>query len=342
MKHPIRWILLITALAVSSAPPLRAQDSSLAPELAPLATKYKSDVDALNEAHDKAMAALRKIYFAALDSAEQKQTALGKADALKAVLEEKRAVAAADPLPPAAPSLPRDLAFHRTNYTRDVARVGRDFTQRSQQLTSVYLRALSPLEQKARAGGQKVLLDQITAEKLKIAGEPVPAAPGAPAAGISHSPGNNLLANGDFAQKKPDGTPVAWSGTHTVQTESGMSFLRVSEELGWDCASQKVECPAGVKNVTFSARVRCPNFTPTPASEDAWFGIHLVCLDENGKGIDESNGMYFTMIRKPERNWMRLGITAKIPAETKTLQAMICAKDASGTADVMDMQLQAR
>ena len=278
----MKKLLLILALTVVSAVPIPAQVAptpAQAPEFAALAAKYKADVDALNAARDLALAAPRKPYLGALDAGEQKATASGRTDALKAVLEEKQTVAAGSSLPPTpSPALPRDLVSARVSYIREVARVGHDFAPRFQQLAGTYLRALSPLEIKARTGSQKALLEQITAEKLKLAGQ----ASATTTAEASHPPGKNLLVNGEFSQKNADGTPVGWSNVvGTIETENGVNFLRFSRGM----PEQRMKCPPDKKEVTISARLRCPDLQLLPGEDGYDLKVNIKQYDENGKMI---------------------------------------------------------
>jgi hypothetical protein len=114
-------------IALTGRPSAWAQNavSGLSPELAPLAAKYQSDMDAAAQTKDQAVALLRQSYLNALAAAQQKAGSENKPDEAKAVADEKEAVTTGKTLP-AVPSslLPRALSTPRNYYLREAARGG--------------------------------------------------------------------------------------------------------------------------------------------------------------------------------------------------------------------------
>jgi hypothetical protein len=120
----------------------------------------------------------------------------------------------------------------------------------AQQLGTEYLRGLAFYESKAQAAGQADLLKQIQAEKLKVAAQ---------------SAGQSVVLNGDFAQKKADGTPESWTGggpgKGAVTTEQGVTFLRmVSGDKKETWFIENVDRPANAQQLEVSVRLRSPDF----------------------------------------------------------------------------------
>jgi hypothetical protein len=303
-------------------------------ELAPLAAKYQSDLDALGAARSKAVAMLRQSYLTALGVAEKKATGEGKLDELKALAEEKQTVASGQPLPPkAAPFLPSGVATPRAYLLREMARADHEYNVHAQESAAQYLRGLAFYENKARGAEQIELLKQIEAEKARVTGravtEPIAAA-GAEA---------NLVLNGDFAQKNDDETPANWSpggpGRGALSTEQGTAFLRrVSADTKEAFFLQNIDRPAGAQEVKVSVRLRCRE-----VKNKATYGVVVAQRDSNGK-LSERDLPCDLFAAAP--SWKVLSGVVKIRPETKILVVKCAINGGAMAVDFADVRVEAR
>jgi hypothetical protein len=336
-RIPFQQMMAVAAMiALVRLPAAGAQNAAggLPPELVPLAAKYQSDLDAHAQTRSKAVAALNQAYLAALDTAGQKATDEGKLDELKAVTEEKEAVTSGRALPSlAAPLLPHELATPRAYLRRETARAEHEYTVHAQQAAVDYLRALAFYENKARMANQTDLVQQIEAEKLKLAGQN-PAGPGsAPIAA------RDVVVNGDFALKKEDGTPLNWTsggpGKGAVSTEEGTTFLRVvSRDKKETWLLENIERPAGAQELRVTARLRCRD---------------VKVQGECGVIIAQRNGENNLLVRDhpcilsaPSPGWRTLSGIVKILPETKRLIIRCNMVNSMNTVDFADVRVEAR
>ncbi len=122
-----------------------------------------------------------------------------------------------------------------------------------------YLRGLTFYENKAQAAGQTDLLKQIQAEKARLAAQ------GGTGARPAHGAGQSVVLNGDFTQKKADGTPEGWTagepGKGAVATEQGATFLRmVTADKKETWFIQYIDRPPDARELQVSVRLRSPDF----------------------------------------------------------------------------------
>ena len=156
----------VPLLALTFATMLHAQD--LAPELAPLAAKYKAALAALDAQKAATLARVQQTYGIALDAAEKTATTAGSIEAIAAITKEREALKSG-PLAPAWPeNLPKALQAARKAFLDGAARVSADETPRRKAVDADYLRALASLQPKA--AGKPELAAQIAAEKEKVLG----------------------------------------------------------------------------------------------------------------------------------------------------------------------------
>jgi len=317
-------------------PHARAQTPSggLSPELAPLAAKYQSDLDALAQTRDKALAQVRQPYLDILTAAEQRANSEAKPDEAKAVADEKQAVIAGNTLAATpSPLLPRALSTPRGNFLREAARVEHGYAVHAQQVAAEYLRGLVFYEAKAQAAGQAELLKQIQAEKLKVAAlgavGPRPA-PGA---------GRNVVLNGDFAQKKDDGTPESWTGggpgKGAVATEQGATFLRmVSSYKKETWFLENVDRPAGVQELQVTVRLRSPDF-----KGQGPYGIVIAQRDAANQLVARDLPC---VLKAPCPAWRTMSGVVVIRPETTKLIIRCNMVECSATVDFADVRVEAR
>jgi len=307
---------------------------TLPPELAPIATKYQTSLAALTDARNKAITQLQQGYLTALATAAQKATSGNKADELRAVAEEKDAIAAGRPLATTpSPLLPRELAMPRGTLLRETARVERDFAARAQQGAAEYLRGLAFYETRARAAKQTELLALIEAEKLKVSGQ----APQTSHAG--GKAGRNLVTNGDFAQKKANGGPESWSsndpGKGAVTAEQSTSFLRaVSGDKNVTYFLQNVDRPAEAQELAVSVRLRCREMKGQGS-----YGIIIAQHDGSG-GIVSRDVPCEMLAVSPA--WRSVNGIVKLRPETKKLTIECRILDCVATVDFSNVRVETR
>src|ERR1051325_10150084 len=107
-------------IALVSGATLHAQ--TLAPTLAPIATKYKADVAALESQKTAALTRIQTVYISALDRAEQTATAAGDVNTIRAITNDREALKTGAVLPVSAPDLPKTLQTPRKTYIDQAGR----------------------------------------------------------------------------------------------------------------------------------------------------------------------------------------------------------------------------
>lgn len=332
--HTISFLLTFTALLGSQAASAENSAVALPPEVAPMAAKYQAGVTALAEARTKAIAQLQQVYLAALATAGQKATSRNNTDELRAVTEEKDAITAGRPLAStASPLLPRELAMPRGTLLRETARIEHDFAARGQQGAAEYLRGLAFYETRARTAKQTELLALIEAEKLKVSGQtPASGRPGG-------KPGRNLVVNGDFAQKKENGSAEGWStndpGKGAVTAEQGTNFLRaVSSDKNVTYFLQNVDRPAEAQELVVSVRLRSREMKGQGS-----YGIIIAQHDGSG-GIVSRDVPCEMNAQSPA--WRSLNGIVKLRPETKKLTIECRILDCVATVDFSNVKVEAR
>jgi len=326
---------LTAVIALLAARPAGAQTSpaGLAPEIAPLTAKYQSDMEALSQARDKAAAQPRQTYLNALAAAQQKAASEKKQDEAKAVADEASAVTAGSKLAAVpSPLLPRALTTPRSFYLREAARAEHEYSAHAQQIGAEYLRGLAFYESKATAAGQTDLLKQIQTEKLKVTAQG--AAPRS-----AHGAGQSVIANGDFAEKKADGTPATWQGggpgKGAVTTEQSVTFLRmVSTGKAETWFIQNVDRPANVQQLEVSVRLRSPDFKGVGP-----YGIVIAQRDAANNLVARDTPC---VLKAPCPVWKAMTGMVTIHPETTKLIIRCNMVDCSATVDFADVRVEAR
>lgn len=314
---------LLSLLIASSA---FAQD--LPPELKSLAEKRDADLAAVQKGKETALATVKAPYLATLNQAESKATQAGKTDVLKGILDEKEAVSSNAPMPPVPlPVLPREVYSARSTYLREAARLSQATAPKLNQIRSDYLRSLGDLELRARQSKNQELLKAITAEKLKT----VEDSANAKTAEIPTSTGKNQLINGDFLQRKSDGTPESWSlhsKTTSIVPESSFSFLRVDSGYG----EQTVSIPPGAHSVTISGNVRYKN-SGTSVGCRIYGSVHP-------PGSTKEVDIAVTEIGSTTLSWKHISSTSKIPAGCSQINVGYYVNGNGVTLDLRDIRLE--
>lgn len=165
-------------------------------------------------------------------------------------------------------------------------------------------------------------------------------------AAVTFAHSKDLLENGDFSQRDSEGIPKSWNIWGKIVSpdpKEGTSFLRVTG-TGADSGNlapaggwQALPVPEKKKQVTLSARVRCPDFSKRPEKPGDHYEIYVQAKFANG------GKTYFgsSKLETATRTWKRLEFTAKIPEGTTEL-VVLFNLGGLGTLDVADMKLEAR
>jgi hypothetical protein len=330
-----KWVCLaIIALLASQPVGAQTAPSGLPPDLAPAVSKYQSAIDALAAERTKTLDQLRHPYLTALAAAGQKATSENKQGEAKAVADETAAVTAGSALPLApSPLLPRGLSNPRGYFLREAARLDREYAGRAQQAGAEYLRGLTFYENKAQAAGQTDLLKQIQAEKTRVAAQ------GGASARPAHGPGQSVVRNGDFTQKKADGTLDSWTAGEpekcAVATEQGMTFLRmVSADKKETWFIQYINRPPDARELQVSVRLRSPDF-----KGQGPYGIVIAQRDASNQLLSRDLPC---VLKAPCPVWKTMNGTVMIRPETKQIIVRCNKVDCSATVDFADLRIEAR
>jgi hypothetical protein len=228
--------------------------------------------------------------------------------------------------------LPRSLAAARSAYLRDVAKAEREQVARVESAKGVYLRDLAFIETKARSTRNEALLKAVAYEKEKLVESNAAASP-------STSPvtrGQNLIANGSFKEKNPDGTPGSWdhggSGKGAVISENGISFLRfISADQKETFFLQNISRPETVRELEVTLRVRCDKI------KEGGYGLVIAQRDGGKKLIARDRICYST---SPARQWRQLRGLTKLKPETKDLVVKVQIDSADATVDFAEVSIK--
>lgn len=197
------------ALAFGFVATLHAQD--LAPELAPLVTKHKADLAALDEQKAAVIARAVQVYITALDAAEAKATTAGNLKAIAAITQESND-AKSGSLRDAVPAeLPKTLHAARKSCLDGIAHITPELAAVNDRLKADYLRALAALQ--TRAGGNAALAAQIAEEKDRTLRDITPTTPAGILTSFVWTIGYEtweFAPSGKLIQRQP--SPPAWSG----------------------------------------------------------------------------------------------------------------------------------
>ena len=244
-------------LTLALATLLRAQD--LAPELAPLAAKYKADIAALEAQKSAALARAEQTYSTALDGVEKTATAAGKLEVVAAVTKERESIKGGLMAPALPSELPKSLGPARKAYMDAAARAAAEIIPKRRAANAEYLRALASLQPKA--AGNAELARQIATEKERLLSNAAAGVVGPKPPGSSR----NVVVNGTFDLAETDGRPKGWSfygpgaeDIFKVVRDGTNSVLRLTVtpaplSVG---VTQSFTIPERAKSITISGRVR--------------------------------------------------------------------------------------
>jgi hypothetical protein len=154
--------ILLTSISLCAA--------EVAPEIAPLAAKFKAETEAAELGRKAPAADLVRNYQGALDAAEKTATAAGNVKLLAALSAEREDLQRGKLK--ATAELPKSLLVSRKAYLTGVMKLDDEIATRKQRAVADYVRGLAALQ--ARSGGKADLLAQIAAEKERaVRGAPI-------------------------------------------------------------------------------------------------------------------------------------------------------------------------
>lgn len=305
---------------------------ALAPELAPIAAKYKSDLAALEAQRTAALAQAQAPYLAALGTAERMATTAGNVAGVSAIASERTALGSGlmSPSPPT--GLPKELQIPRKTYLDASARIRALEAPRRQALDAAYLRALSNLVVKGAENPE--LAKQLEAEKQKLLAS-------APGAGGSKPSAKSAVVNGTFDIASADGHPGGWTnveGFKVVRDGTNNVLHASAKEPGYVAITQDLLLPPRARSVTLSGRVRGKFLARDPNQGHFGANIAAVFIDSQ----DQTTKNWLMLDGGTDAKWKRLSVNQAIPSGMKVLQVVLVLKYVSGEFDFDDIEVEFR
>jgi hypothetical protein len=308
---------------------------NLAPDLAPLAAKYKSETAALDAQRAAALKQAQQPYIAALDSAEKNATTAGNVAAVAAIATERGGLGKEllAPSPPA--GLPKELQAPRKTCLDAIARARAADAPRRQTLDAAYLRALAGLS--AKAAKDPDLAKQIETEKQNL----LAAAPAATSIEGGRTNAKNAVVNGSFDVVDAQGHPGGWitpEGFTVVRDGANNVLHGMAKAPGYVAVTQDIVLPARAKSVTLRGRVRGKFVGRDPAQNHYGACIAAVFIDKQDQGTN--NWLMLDGGRDPK--WTKLTVTQPVPNNMKALQVVLVLKYVVGEFDYDDIEVEFR
>jgi hypothetical protein len=322
--------LLLLAIAIGRG--VNAQ--TLAPELAPIAAKYKTDLATLEAQRTAALTQAQTPYMTALASAEKTATAAGKVAGVAAIGAERAAIPKGLMTPGFPADLPKELQAARKTYLDAVARIKTAEAPRRQALDSAYLRALAGLAVKAPKESE--LSKQVEAEKQKLVAS-------APATAPKKVNSKNVIINGTFDTIGAGGQPSGWTleEAYQVQKEGTNNILHASSKMpNFHAMTQDILIPARARNVTLSGRVRGKIVARDASKLQGPPGLFVAAVFLDKSEVPTTNWMMLD--GGSDEKWKDVTLTQRIPDNMKVLQVALTLKNVSGEFDFDDIEVEFR
>lgn len=306
---------------------------TFAPELAPHAVKYKTDLATLELQRAAAVTQAQKPYVEALAGAEKTATARGDVAGAAAIAGERSALTRGLMPPGFPPGLPKELQAPRRIYLDAVERIRTAETPRRQALDGVYLRALTNLG--ARAPKESEIARQIEAEKEKLMAN-TPSTSG-------KTSSKNALVNGTFDTVE-DGRPAGWTAKEgfKVARDGTNNVLHASSKMpNYNTISQDILLPPKARSVTISGRIRGTIVTRDVArSPGAPPGVLV-----QGNFLDKSeqpSNHYVPLNGGSDGKWKAGTVTSAVPDDMKILRVSLVLRMVTGEFDFDDIVVEFR
>lgn len=305
----------------------------LAPELAPLAAKYESDLAALETQRAAAVAQAQKSYLTALGASERNAGTAGDVASVAAIATERAAISSGLMAPGFPAGLPKALQRDRRTYLDAIARIRTAEAPRRQALDAAYLRALTNLESKAKNNAE--LATQLASEKQNLLAN----APGRSGDGKPSS--KSAVINGTFDIADAEGRPGGWTTSDLFKVaRDGTNYVvhAAASQPGYQAITQDIVLPSKARNVTLSGRVRGKVAARDP--NQAHFGafVGAVFVDEK----DQQTDVWMMLDGGNDAEWKSLTGTEKIPDRSKVLRVFLILKYVAGEFDYDDVAVEFR
>jgi hypothetical protein len=306
----------------------------LAPELAPLAAKYKVDLATLDAQRANAVAQAQTPYVAALAAAEKTATTAGKVAAVSAIAAERAALTSGLMSPGLPADLPKELQVPRKTYLDAVARIRTAEAPRRQAIDAAYLRALTSLGDKAAKNPE--LAKQLAGEKQKLLAS-------TPGTSGRKTNSKNVVVNGTFDVADAQGHPAGWtlSEAYKVVRDGTNNVLHASTKVpAYLALTQDILIPSKARNVTLSGRVRGNIVARDAAKSQGPPGVFVaaVYLDKN----QQTTNNWLMLDGGADSGWKKVSSTTKIPDDMKVLQVSLVLKMVAGDIDYDDIEVEFR
>jgi hypothetical protein len=167
MRCFFQWLCGAVAFLLIGNASAQQQPQQIAPNLAPHAAKYTSDVDTLRVARKMKLEESQNAYLRALDAAILPGTAAP--DILEALRKERNGVVAGLLAPADPAGLPDEIAAARKVFFNGVGKAAHDFAVEKKKLDDAYLKILAELAKQAkRKGAPPSLGQEVAAEKRRV------------------------------------------------------------------------------------------------------------------------------------------------------------------------------
>lgn len=324
------FTLLLTALASCAC----AQ--ALAPELAPIATKYKADVAMLESQRSAAITQSQNAYTVTLGTAERSATTAGNVAAVAAIATERASISSGLMSPGFPPGLPKELQASRKTYLDGLSRIRAVDAPRRQAIDAAYLRALATLDLKGTRNPE--LPKQLESERKDLmANTPT-------GAGGSKPNAKNAVINGTFELADEKGLARGWTlnipdADFKVVRDGSNSVLHASAKIpAYVEVTQDILLPAKARTVTLSGRVRGKLTARKPDEPDFGQKISAVYLDAQGSKTKN----WIISVTEISAEWKTFSQTQRIVEDMKSLQVHLSLKQAAGDFDFDDVVVEFR
>jgi hypothetical protein len=329
MKIPLYLLFAVAANCACA--------QTLAPELAPIATKYKADVAMLEAQRLAAIAQSQNAYTATLGTAERSATTAGKVDLLAAIANERASVTGGLMPPAFPPGLPKELQVPRKTYLDALARIRAADAPRRQAIDAAYLRALATLD--AKGAKNPELAKQLESERKAVI------ASTQAGAGGSKSNAKSAVVNGTFDLADEDGRAKAWvkkdGDAFRVAREGTNGVLHASAKVpGYSQVCQDILLPPKARSVTLSGRIRGKLTARTPDKPGFGAKILAVFLDAQEQGT--SNWVPFDGSGGTDVEWKTVKAAGKIPDGMKGIRVLLELNNVAGEFDFDDIEVEFR
>ena len=326
MKIPL--CLLLAAVAPF------ALSQNLAPELAPMAAKYKLDVATLEAQRAAALAQAQNPYVAALGVAERSATTSGNVATVSMIATERATLNSGLMAPGFPPGMPKELQIPRKTYLDALARIRTAEAPRRQALDGFYLRALTNLS--AKVPKETELARQIEAEKQKLIAN-------APSTSSGKANSKNLAVNGTFDLVNAAGNPIAWVAAEgfKVARDGTNSVLHASIKMpGWHIVSQDIVIPPKERSVTLKGRVRGTIVSRDPGKVAGSPGVFVCVTWVDRQGKESTN--WLSTDAGDGGDWRQVNTTTAIPKDMEAVRVVLMLKFATGEFDFDDIEVEFR